>query len=178
MNDDKPAEKSPLDDKPDDHPFKELGRTHRKMNTLEGRIDLAKDGETEAARLLLIDFYNMATSKETIPNELNEYFAYCFWRILKGDKPEIALNLKTGENNRPSLTYRQKWKRMWLGYRVLICMGREYLSLEDASAKIAAESNVSPSTAEKAYKTYMADLLPKGWQRECREEAKPSTANK
>lgn len=178
MNDDKPAEKSPLDDAPYDHPFKELGRTHRKMNRLEGRIELAKDGETDAARRLLIDFYTMAASKETIPNELNEYFAYCFWRILKGEKPEIALNLKTGESKRPSLSYREKWKKMELGYRVLMCMGRENLSLDDASTKIAIESNVSQSTAEKAYKTYAACILPKGWQRECRAEAKHSTAKK
>ena len=103
MNDDKPVERLPIDDLPDDHPLVELGRIHRKMNTLEGRIELAKNGETEAARLLLIDFYNKAISKETMPTELNEYFAYCFWRILKGDKPEIALNLNTGENRRPSL---------------------------------------------------------------------------
>ncbi|MDG4563196.1 MAG: hypothetical protein P9E88_18085 [Candidatus Competibacter sp.] len=178
MNEDKPVEKLPIDDLPDDHPFKELGRIHRKMNTLEGRIELAKNGETEAARLLLIDFYNKAIDKKAIPNELNEYFAYCFWRILKGDKPEIALNLNTGENKRPSLTYREKWKKMKLGYRVLLCMGRENLSLEDASAKIAIESNVSQSTAEKAYKTYAACIMPKGWQRECRAETKHSTAKK
>lgn len=176
--DDNTVSKLPIDDLPDDHPFIELGRIHRKMNTLEGRIELAKNGETEAARLLLIDFYNMAISKETIPNELNEYFSYCFWRILKGDKPEIALNLNSGENRRPSSTYREKRKKMQLGYEVLMCMGREYLSLEDASAKIAAKSNVSQSTAEKAYKTYMACIMPKGWQRECRAEAKHSTAKK
>ena len=178
MNEDKPVEKLPIDDLPDDHPFIELGRIHRKMNTLEGRIELAKNGETEAARLLLIDFYNKTIDKKAIPNELNEYFAYCFWRILKGDKPEIALNLSAGKNERPSLSYQQKWKRMWLGFEVLMCMGEENLSLDDASVKIADKSNVSQSTAKRAYINYMARILPKGWQRECRKEAKHSRAKK
>lgn len=97
MNDDKPDKRLPVDDLPDDHPFIELGRIHRKMNTLEGRIELANDGEIDAARMLLIDFYNMVIDKKDVPNELNRYFSYCFWRILKGEKPEIALNLKTGK---------------------------------------------------------------------------------
>ncbi len=178
MNDHPTDDRLPVDDLPDDHPFMELGKIHRKIHTLEGRIELAKDGELDAARGLLMDFYGMVENKQAIPNELNRYFSYCFLRILKGENPEIALNLSTGKNKRPSLSYRQKWERLWLGWRVLECMGDEYLSLEDASAKIAAESNVSQSTAEKAYKNYLADILPKGWQRKCRAEAKNSTAKK
>lgn len=178
MNDDKSVEKNPLDDLPFDHPMKELGRIQFKMLTLKGRIELAKAGETDVAEQLLSEFSTIAISNFPIPNELGRYFADCFWRIYMGEKPEIALNLKTGENKRPPLTFQQKKEKWWIGQMVAVCMDRENLSLEDASAKIAAESNISQSTAEKAYKTYAACRRPKGWQRECREEAKHSTAKK
>ncbi len=132
---------------------------------MKGRIDLAREGETEIARLLLVDFYNRVIDKKTIPNELNEYIAHCFWRIFRGDKPEVALNLTTGKNQRPPLTHHKKMERFWMGWKVLLCMGEENLSLEEASAKVAEQLNVSQSTAEKAYKTYAADLLPKDWRR-------------
>lgn len=165
MNDNNPVFKSPIDDLPDDHPFKELGRAQQKTYSMKGRIELAKEGEAEVARLLLVDFYNRVIGKKTVPSELNEYIAHCFWRILRGEKPGAALNLTTGKNRRPPLTLNEKMDRLEMGWEVLLCMGQENLSLEEASAKVAEQLNVSQSTAEKAYKTYAAALLPKGWRR-------------
>jgi len=155
----------PLDDLPDDHPFKVLGRAQQKTYSIQGRIELAKEGDSEIARLIMTEFYNGVIGKKPIPREINEYIAYCFWRILKGENPEVALNLKTGKSSRPSLTHNERMKKFDMGFAVLVCMGKKNLSLEEASAEVAEKWNVSPSTAEKAYKDYAAPIMPKGWKR-------------
>lgn len=172
MNDDKPVERLPVDDMPDDHLFKELDRIHRKMNTLEGRparikelIQLAIDGDKGAAEELLTEFIGAAKVRAfpmagfDIPppphDLLINYFADCFLKIVRGESPSKALNLTSGERKRPQLNARQKFNRILLGASVANLMEKESVTLEVAIEIISERyKNRSPSTVKKAYLAY------------------------
>ncbi|MER2556173.1 MAG: hypothetical protein ABTQ93_01650 [Candidatus Competibacter denitrificans] len=135
------------------------------MGTVEGKIVLAKDGDSYAARQLLALFHHYVKRRENnppwrldkveIPDALNKYLAECFLNILAGESADESLYLITGLRKRPRLTCEKKQERCRIGYHVSNYMIYEHLSLEDAAEKAAREFNVSPSTAEKAYKSYM-----------------------
>ncbi len=149
----------------EDHPIQEIWRLNRIIGTVEGKIELAKEGDAYAARQLLALFNHYVKRREKnppwrldkpeMPDALIKYLADCFREILTGDSADKALHLKTGQRKRPPLTYDKKQERCRIGYYVSLYMDRESLTLEDASLKAATEFNISPSTAEKAYKTYM-----------------------
>ena len=148
-----------------DHPIQEIWRLNRIFGTVEGKIELAKDGDTYAARQLLALFNHYVKrrtknppwrlDKPEVPDALIKYLADCFQEIITGESADKALHLKTGQHKRPPLTCDKKRKRCRVGYHVSLYMDRESITLEDASSKAATEFNVSPSTAEKAYKKYM-----------------------
>ena len=143
---------------PDDHPIREVWRTGKLQSTLDGLIELAGQGDHEAARhLLQIFVYKNLPAGQSIPPlpALNRYVAECLARILEGENPTVALRLGTGKRGRPPPGYQTLFHRALLGSRVATRMQQEQLTLEEACARIADECCVSEDTAKQAYVTYM-----------------------
>lgn len=158
MNDDKP----PI---PEDHPIREIWETGRKRATLPGLIELAESGDKGAARDLLALFVFRQGTPDDLgrqrihQQELLDYLARCFNDILKsGCNPELAgkaLHLTTGENKRPKLSFREREAKARIGWKVADCMRTKGLTLEDATAEIGSQENVSQGKAKESYLKYM-----------------------
>lgn len=156
---------SDLPPSPEDHPIQEIWKIGGKLNNLQGLIDLAKSGDTDAALHLLHAFSYRQLQRQEHPvehkrqiihtNLMLNYLAECFYSIISGIPADIALNLKISRKGRPELTPTAKMKHCDIGHSVVACMNQEGLSLEEASEKVSKTAFVSASTVKKAYLKYM-----------------------
>lgn len=138
----------------------------QKTNRIKWLIQLATNGDASAAKELLTEFicaakvraFPMANFDVPPPPHdlLINYFADCFFKIVRGESASKALNLTTGDRKRPPLNALQRFNRLLLGARVANLMEKEKLTLEVASENISEQhkNRFSPSTAKQAYLAY------------------------
>ena len=151
----------------DDHPIQEHWRNNKLLHSIEGTIQLAKEGDRYAAKRLLTIFvcqigrYQKALNAENpyvpIPPDpkLLEYVKNCLTATIAGESADIALNLRKGKGRgRDKSNARQIGESVRIGYHVSEAMTRGE-SLENATINIARKFNVSESKAQKAYSRYM-----------------------
>lgn len=165
-----------MNDIPSDHPIRRVWRANRKLSSISGKIELAKEGDTYAARQLLALYVTLVRRREScpswrypdpIPPELESYIADRFAQILKlkgtaklAEKAGQALLITSGRKGGCSLTSAQEQELSSIGYRVA-CVMEENLAKHGkelktkAAAAVAKEVGVSMQTALNAYETYM-----------------------
>lgn len=155
---------------PDDHPIRALWRNNELQQSVQGLIQLAREGDAHAAKELIAMFnFNgrkhikniealgpHRAANDTTMKELLEYVFECFADVLNGEKADISLNLTTGKKGRPKKNYSDMQKESRIGYHVVLQMRDEKITLEQACEDIAAREHVSAKFAKDAYIKYMA----------------------
>jgi len=159
---------------PDDHPIREHWRNSKLLQSVPGRIQLAKEGDSYAAKQLLALFIRQVgffqrqlgfmdkrhAIQTTLDPDLLEYLCDCFRKICEGDSAGVALHLRPGKRIKPKLNYKEIREKVSIGSHVASCIDEnmERFGKRDVNGAYAEAANkfgVSISTARDAYNDYI-----------------------
>ena len=161
---------------PDDHPIQKYWRNNKLLHSVPGTIQLAKEGDSHAAKLLLDIFIRQVgffqrqlrymdqrhSIQNVIDPDLLAYLCNCFREVCKGESAGVALNIRPGKEKRkrPKLNYKEIKEKVFVGRQVALCV-RENLDrlgkkdLDSAFAEVANKLGVTISEARTSYNTYL-----------------------
>jgi hypothetical protein len=149
---------------PDDHAIHEIW----KLNRLDifGLIELAKAGDTDAARSLMARYCHKKRLDQEAkergvtypPNKQGEalegYIIESIRLSLSTGSADAGFNLVNKRSSRPPSTFREKQKQCSIGYRVAVLID-EFPSKDKAYLIAAKEFNISVGTARRYYEKHM-----------------------
>jgi hypothetical protein len=149
---------------PDDHAIHEIWKLNR-LDTF-GLIELAKAGDTDAARCLMARYIHTKHLDQEAkqrgvtypPNKhadaLEQYIIESIGISLRIGNANVGFNLVEKRSSRPTSTFREKQKQCSIGYRVAVLI--DELPSKDKAYLIAAkEFNISPGTVRRYYEKYI-----------------------
>lgn len=159
----------------DETPWHRMVRERKKRQTIEGKIELAEAGDTDAARSLLALFaYQVRLTREHWPEHELQSKGYVSPRLMEyvagicrdalairpSDAPK-ALGLAPGESGRPPRTARENEDYVCMGIDVDRARGSTR-NLDEACQTVAADWNASPRQARRAYQDVVVAIRKRG----------------
>ena len=141
---------------PDDHPIQKVWDNNAKVRTLEGTLEMARNGDKDAITTLMGNVIMKVENGRTPTPEIMGWIAEAFLRIINREPAGVAFGLRPGPGGtKRKLGYKALEKEAEVAH-FMISNYDPNIRGSQKTAKLAAckKFGVSESFAQKAYDAY------------------------